>query len=158
MTVAPVRLARVDVEGQIGEAEDLARARRSPQKGAHAGEELVEGERLGEVVVGAGIEAGDAVRDEVAHREHQDGGRIAVGAEPPAHLEAVDARHQKVEHDGVDVLGRQHVERFGSLAREPHFVAFQREGAAHRPANGRLVVHHEDSHFGQVSPPVLRMS
>src|SRR5437764_11413740 len=37
--VAPVRLAGVDVEGQIGEAEDLARSRRSPKEGAHAGEE-----------------------------------------------------------------------------------------------------------------------
>src|SRR5438552_19158597 len=40
--VAPVRLAGVDVEGQIGEVEDLPRTRRPPQEGAHAGEELVE--------------------------------------------------------------------------------------------------------------------
>src|SRR4051794_17016020 len=39
--VAPVRLAGVDVEGQICEAEDLARSRCSPKESAHAGEELV---------------------------------------------------------------------------------------------------------------------
>ena len=72
-----------------------------------------------------------------------------MGAESPAHLEAVEARHEKVEHDRVDAFGRQHVERFGALTRETHFVAFQREGAAHRPANGWLVVHHENSHFSQ---------
>src|SRR5215216_6266785 len=60
-TVAAMSFARVDVEAQIGESEDLARARRSPEEGAHSGKELVEGERLGEVVVGAGVEAGDPV-------------------------------------------------------------------------------------------------
>jgi hypothetical protein len=46
-------------------------------------------------------------------------------------------------------FGREHVERLGPFTRESHFVAFQREGAAHRPANGRFVVHHQNSHFSQ---------
>jgi hypothetical protein len=76
-------------------------------------------------------------------------GRIAAGAQAPAHLEAVDPGHQEIEHNRVDALGRQHVERFGALASKADLVALQRECTAYGAANGRFVVHHEDSHFSQ---------
>ena len=48
-------------------------------------------ERLGEVVVGAGLEAGDDVVGVVAGRDHDDR-HVARAAQRAAQLEAVDAR------------------------------------------------------------------
>ena len=44
-----------------------------PRERAQPSEQLAEIERLGEVVVGAGIEAGDALLDGVERRQHQNG-------------------------------------------------------------------------------------
>ena len=46
--------------------------RRTPEQGAQAGQQLGEAERLGEVVVGAGVEPDDAVELAGARGEHQD--------------------------------------------------------------------------------------
>ena len=67
-------------------------------------------------------------------------------ADAAAHLEPVDTWHQQVEHDGVDVLGREHVKGLEPLACHPHVIALEGEGAAHRPAHRGLVVDHEDPH------------
>ena len=81
-------------------------------------DELGERERLDEVVVGAAVEAGDAVLDRVARGEHQHGRPDAVGAQPPADLEAVDAREHHVEHDRVVVGGARHPQRVLALDRD----------------------------------------
>ena len=86
------------------------------QQRAQPGQQLLEGERLDQVVVGAGVEAGHAVGDRVAGGEHQDRHVVAVGAQSPARLEAADPRHHHVEHERVGPLGAQPVER---LARRP---------------------------------------
>ena len=73
--LAAVGGAAQRVEGEVGDAQQLLGApdtlvRRSRR--AQAGEQLVERERLREVVVGAGVEPGDPVRDLVAGGEHED--------------------------------------------------------------------------------------
>ena len=70
-------------------------------------EQLGERERLGQVVVGAAVEAGHAVLDRVARREHQHRRPDAVVAQPPAGLEAVDARQHHVQDDRVVGRGRR---------------------------------------------------
>ena len=77
---------------------------RAAEQRADAGQQLLERERLDEVVVGAGVEARDAVRDRVARREHQDRCPVAVAAEPAAHREAVELGHEDVEHDELRLL------------------------------------------------------
>src|SRR6476646_7787336 len=62
---------QVDLE--VGYAQGLGQRCAAPAgKGAHAREQLSEGERLGQVVVGADIEAGNTVVDGVPRGEHQD--------------------------------------------------------------------------------------
>ncbi len=60
--------------------------------------ELARRERLRDVVVGAELEAGDAVGLLVARGQHQDR-HLRVRAHLPADLEAVDPRQADVEHD-----------------------------------------------------------
>ena len=78
-------LAGVDVELEVREPEHLAGWRGPPpEQRVHARQQLLEVERLDEVVVGAGLEALHAVLDLVTGGEHED--RDVV-----ARLPAVDA-------------------------------------------------------------------
>ncbi len=77
------------------------------QVGADAGEQLGEPERLDQVVVGAGVEAGDDVELLVAGGEDEDGQVGVRGAQPPADVDAVDVGQAEVEDDELDaVVGR----------------------------------------------------
>ena len=69
--------------------------------------ELLVGERLDEVVVGARVEAGDPVADRVARGEHQDRQRREpLRAQPAGDLEPGDVGQADVEDDGVDAGAR----------------------------------------------------
>ena len=78
------------------------RAGRSAEQGPDPGDEHRERERLGEVVVGAGVERLGLVEVAVLGREHQDRGPDAGGPEVGADLEAVAAGQHDVEHDQVE--------------------------------------------------------
>jgi hypothetical protein len=85
--------------GAAGAIEDRANAR----------EELARMEGLRNVIVGAHLEADDAVHILAARREHEHGD-AALGAQLAAKREPVDARHHEVEHDEVHgaLLDRAH--------------------------------------------------
>ena len=131
----------------VGEAQDVGvRAAGAAQERAQPRMQLLERERLHEVVVRAGVEPGDAVADGVARGQHQHR-RVVVGRpQAPADLEPVDVRHQHVQHDGVGGVQREAVERLGAVGRELDVVALQPEGPLEGRANGRLVVHDENAH------------
>ena len=78
------------------------RGRRPPQERADATAELADRERLRDVVVRAELQPEDLVELVVARRQHDDRDG-ALGPQPPAHLEPVDAGQHDVEHDEVDV-------------------------------------------------------
>jgi N6-L-threonylcarbamoyladenine synthase len=107
--------------------------------------ELLEGERLDEVVVGAEVETADAVGHRVV-RGDDDDGEVALGAaQAPRPLEAVDPRQPDVEDDEVEglVLDREQralgaldaVDRIARVAQAPgepvgeHGVVFDDEQA-----------------------------
>jgi hypothetical protein len=80
--------------------------RRTPRRSAHerakARRQLLVRERLREVVVGAGVEAGDTVRHGVARGEHQDRHVRALRPQAPRDLETRRAGQDHVEHDRVE--------------------------------------------------------
>ena len=67
--------------------------------------------RLGQVVVGAGVEPLDALIEPAARGQHQDRDGRAVRAQLPADVEAVDARQQDVEDDEIVVVDADLLER-----------------------------------------------
>ena len=83
--------------GQRGRARVLAAPHQRPQPR----EQLGELERLGHVVVGAEVEAIDAVGDTVAGGQHQDRRPAAAPAQPCAGVEPVHVGQPQVEHDRV---------------------------------------------------------
>ena len=88
----------------------LARSARrpAPQQRAHARHQLADAERLGQVVVGAAVEAEHLVGLLAAGREHQDR-RVGVRRVAPdgaAQREAVEPGQHQVEDDQVELAAR----------------------------------------------------
>ena len=109
--VAPPDLVGLEIENEVGHLQPVGMAvlLLPPHERPQPGEELFEGERLGQVIVGASVEAGDAVMDLTARGEHDDRRLNAVLAEPAADLHAVLLGNHEIEDDGV--IAR----RFGKL-------------------------------------------
>ena len=93
------------------------------QEHADAGDDLLERERLGDVVVPADRQSADAIFDGVFGGEEKDGRVDAVCAHPRERVEAVHARHHHVEHDDVRAEAACDVERLGAIAGHLHVEA-----------------------------------
>ena len=78
-----------------------------PHQGPQPRDDLLQAERLGDVVVASGGQAGHPVLHGVAGGEEQDGYVGVLAAHPPEHLHAVEVGEHHVEDDGVgpEVLG-----------------------------------------------------
>ena len=125
------------VQAQVLEGERavlLVILARAAQQRAHARQQLAQRERLDEVVVGAGVEARDAVVDLFAGGEHQHGRPVAALAQAPADLQAVDVGHRHVEDH--DLVGRRRPGARAPRARRP--PARPRSAPASAPATARV--------------------
>ncbi len=140
-------LARGAVERDVGEPQQRRVAvGAAPQQRAHAREQLVEVERLHDVVVRAGVEPGDPVGDGLTRGQHQHGRAVAARAQPPAHLEPVDIGHQDVEQHQVGRRLRQCRQGGPAAFGLGDVVAGKRERAAQGVAHGTLIVDDQDLH------------
>ena len=138
--------ARAGVERQVGHFQHgRLRAVEAAQQRAHPRQQFVEHERFGQIVVGAGIEAGDAVGHGVARGEHQH--RQLVAGLPPfgAQCHAVLPRHHPVE-DGQVEAGRRG--RFVRAVRDLHPEAFFLQAARQQPRRFVIVFYQQDVHGG----------
>ncbi len=119
------------------------------QQRAHPREKFLERERLGQIVVGARIEAGHAFGHRVAGGENQDGQIVAGAAELSADLEAVEPRHHHVEHHRVGPIVGDQIERFDAILGQRNGIAVERKRAAKGFAHGTVVVNDKNSHGHQ---------
>ena len=129
------------VEPQLGERQlAVVLDADATQEGAQAGLQLADVERLDEVVVGARVEAVDAVADGVAGGQDQDRHAVAGVAHAAADLEAVDAGEADVEHDAVGrARSRSRRRRRGRPRRaRPRSRRSRARGGWPRGRNGRL--------------------
>ena len=92
------------------------------QQRAHPGRQLARAVRLGDVVVGADVEAEQHVVLGGAGGHQQDR-HVGLGAQDPAHVEPVDQRHHHVEHDQVGPARAALVQRGPPVADREHAVA-----------------------------------
>ena len=86
------------------------------QLGADAGQQHREAERLGHVVVGAGIEAEDRIRIAIRRRQHDDRALDAVLAQKLADLAPVHIGKADVEQDQVVMGFLDDLQGFGATA------------------------------------------
>ena len=91
------------IDHQVAPLHDRGRAGSASAQGADARDQLVEGERLAEVVVRAQLQPVDPILDVGGRGEHQDAAGRAVAHQLAADLVAVHGRQVAVEHDHVVV-------------------------------------------------------
>ena len=114
-----------------------------PEHRAHPGQQLARAAGLGQVVVGAQLQAQHPV-DLLAHGADHDDGRPAVGRQPPADGQAVLARQHHVQHDQVDGRRGQRRSISPRVGRGVHLVAVLGEVAGHLFAQLGVVVDDQD--------------
>ena len=119
--------------------------------------ELEHAERLGQVVVGAELEAEDAVELGRLRGQHQDRRRAAARAQRLRHLETVEAGHHQVEDEQVGRPLALPGERRGAVADRVHVVARALQVHHQQVADVGLVFGDEDRRgHGRLSRALAR--
>ena len=114
------------------------------QDGPHAAAQLGDPDRLGHVVVGAGLEREHRVGLAVAGGDGDHVGGLARAAQAPADLDAVGPGPEPdVEQHEVEGLRGQRVERCAAVGRLDHDVAVAGQRSGHHLAQVGVVLDHE---------------
>ena len=131
-------------EQSVVELGDLVAAQQRP----NTSHDLLEAERLGDVVVAADREAGDLVLDRVAGRQEQHRHVPPLGAQPAGDLEAVDVGHHHVEHEEVGLPVARERERLLAAGGRAYVEAHELQTGGEQVGDVVLVVDHEHPGLG----------
>jgi len=115
---------------------------------ADAGHDLLQAERLGDVVVAADGQALDLVVDRVTGRHEDDGQLAARLAEPAGHLEAVHIGEHDVEDHEVRVALRGARDGGAPVVGDGHVEAGEPERRREQLTDVGLVLDHEERRLG----------
>ena len=150
LDIAAVALdpTRAQVEADITGLEHRRLAlRRHAQLRAHAREQLLEGERLGHVVVGAAVEPLDLLLDRAARGQHDHRQLGLARADRVEHLQAVLAGQHHVEQD-QPVVARQRFELAAlTVVGDGHGVAVGLQALLDEARQRALVFDDQDAHL-----------
>lgn len=142
--------AAMTVEFEIGAAQfGFAAAEIAADESAHAGLQFGESERLDEVIVGACVKAFDALLDEAASGEHENGRLNFFLAKFAAEFDAGHAREAYVEKDGVVWIFGREAEAFFAGKGDVHGVSILTKRASHKARDFAFVFDEQDAHGGQ---------
>src|SRR5581483_7913172 len=122
----------------------LARLRRTAQSGAQPGEQFVHAERLGDVVVRAGVERGNLDPLGVAGREHDDRYRTPA-PQRSGHVDAVHVGQPEVEDHKVGMVPGRQLDALVTGLGQIDFVTMGFETDTESPAHRKLVLDDEDA-------------
>ena len=128
----------------------------APQQGAQPGQQLLEVEGLGEIVVGAGIEALDTVVNGAARGQHEDGSAKARAAKFPADGVAVLHRQHDVEDHDIVLVDGGLVQRLFAVAGDIDGVGLFAEAFGDKPGDPGFVFNQQDPHAEQPSSFIVR--
>ena len=129
--LADVQLQRLEVQRLAGKRQLLVlvlillHPLAAAQQSAQPGQQNLQLERLGQVIVRARLETLQHIGGPAARGQHQHRHVMPGGAQLLRHREAVLARQHHVEHDGVVAvaIGQQPIERLLAVAIDVHRVA-----------------------------------
>ncbi len=119
---------------------------------AQACEELGEGKRLHEVVVGACVEPRDAILHRVARGEDQHRRPDPRSPQAPARLEPIDPRQHHVEHNRVVVVRGGHPQRVLAVCDQIDREPLLDEAAAKKPCEPEIILDDQEAHAGILPP------
>jgi len=118
----------------------------SSEKRSDAGHELVELKRLGEVIIGAGVQSADYVFGCVTRREHQDRSGPTLAPELSGNLEAVLLREHNIKQDGIVLVDVRHRRRLVPVTSNVHDVSFLPQSLFDESGDLTIVFHEENLH------------
>ena len=141
-----MHLVGVLVHGELAGADDrvFVVVHRAPQDGLDAGDDLVEAERLGDIVVAADREAGDLVFGVVLGREEEDRRGVAGRAEALGDAEAVHVGQHHVEDDQVGFLFEHRRDGLGAVADRTDREAGEAQARGEEVSDVGLVIDDEN--------------
>ena len=124
----------------------IARRRAAPEHRLDARDQLARRERLRQVVVGAGIEAGDLVGFLRARRQHHDRdvARIRIAAQDPDQVEAAHVGQHPVDQDEVGPAVADARERGLAVLGERDFAAGAPQPECNQVADRLLILDDQD--------------
>ena len=133
----------------VGQAADLDPGRvagAAPGQCAHPGKELGQGEGLGQVIVGAGVEAAHAIFHAVLGGEDQHRGRHLAPAQALEYLDARQPGQAKVEQQQIVGLRKQRGVGIGAIIHMIDGIAGFAQGGDQALGNDAVVFCQKDSH------------
>ena len=121
-------------------------ASRTPHQCTQAGQEFFRDKRLGQIVVGAGVEARHLLAPAITRREDEN--RHVLAARPPflEHAHAVHLRQAEVQHSCVIRLGLAEEVSFLAVRRQVNGIARLRQRFTQLPAQIGIVFDNKNSH------------
>ena len=136
------------VEHQVGDRQLVVVAvAGATAEGAHARQQLLEGEGLGQVVVGAGVQTAHAIRYGVARREHQDWRAQPLSPQLAGNLDAVHLGQHHVEHHQVMRAAFGAGQPLEAVVRHFNAVPDIGERPLDHARNARIILHHQNVHI-----------
>ena len=114
-----------------------------PQRRAHAGQQFIHPERLGQIIVGAEIERLDFSRLIAAAREHHDRHAVVAPADHSQQFMALDIGKAEIENDQGGILGQQ-LKRNLAVGGLQDLVTLRGQPHPQQLADWRLIVDHQD--------------
>ena len=146
------RLPASGVDLDSADGDDVGRlaagAFGAAQDGFHPGDDLARRERLGDVVVGAQLEAEHAVDLGAARGEHDHGHVDAAAAELPADVPAAHPGHHDVEQHEVGCVAQGEREGVLAVRGRDGLIALEAQIVLEAAYDLRLVVRDQDPSHG----------
>ena len=112
----------------------------------NAGEQLGEGERLGEIVVGSRVESGHPIGQRVARGEHEDGRVDTSGAQIATDGDAVLPGQEPVEDDGIVGVDGDQLVALVAVVGDVDDESFLAQPLAEKPGGLLVVFDQQDPH------------
>jgi hypothetical protein len=111
----------------------------------HPGDELIEAERLGHIIVGTHRQAAHLGLGRVARRQEEDRHAQLIGGEPPLDLETVEVGQHHVKHDQVRPKRRRRRQRAAAALRDLDLEALIAHRRRDELGNALLVIDDEEA-------------